>query len=112
MSGESAGRRTSEPLEFTDAEVKELAGRRAKPVAAATRLKRAVPADPAGRLTTDQAVPARVTRKELPSMRRAGRRPDKIMSRLTPSEAPAQQVDERKDQRHAVPTRKPPAVDS
>ena len=66
-------------MEFTDAEVKELAGRRAKPVAAATRLKRAVPADPAGRLATDQAVPARVTRKELPSMRRAGRRPDKLI---------------------------------
>ncbi len=112
MSGDGAGRRPAEPMAFTDAEVKELAGRRAKPVAAVTRLKRAVPANPTGRLETDHVAPARVTRKELPSMRRAGRRPDKIMSRLTPSEAPAEQVVERKDQRHAVPTRRPPAVDA
>ena len=112
MSGSYDDRRPAEPLEFTDAEVRELAGRRTKPVAAIARLKRLVPAESTGRLVSDLDVPARITRKGLPAMRRAGRRSDKILRLLAPSDLPAEQILERKDLRLKGPTRKPPAADS
>lgn len=112
MSGRTYGRRTVEPVDLTEDEVRELAGRRAKPVAAVARIKRLVPAESTGRLISDLDAPARITRKELPILRQAGKRPDKIVSRLTPSELPAEQVVERKDQRLTGPTKKPPVAES
>jgi hypothetical protein len=100
--------RSSAPVDFSEDEVKELAGRRARPVAAIGRLTRLVPAKATGKLASDLAAPARITRKELAVLRRAGRRPDKIASRLTPSELAAERVIQRQDTRAIMPTRKPP----
>ena len=110
MSG-SEERRPAEPVDFTEDEVRELAGRRTKPVAAVARIKRLVPTERTGRLLTDLDTPARITRKELPAMRRAGKRPARIVSRLTPSEIPAEEAVERKDQRLRGPTKRPPTAD-
>jgi hypothetical protein len=43
-------------------------------------------------------------------MRRAGKRPDAVLRRLTPSDVPADQGDTRQDDRLEAPSRKPPAA--
>jgi hypothetical protein len=108
MSGSDPDRAPAAPIDFTEEEVRLLAGRRAKPVAAVARLKKLVPTEPIGRLASDAAQPARLTRKELPLMRRAGRRPSKLQERLTPSEVPAEPYEVREDQRAGEPRKKPP----
>lgn len=110
MSGDEDLRRPAEPLEVTDEEVVELAGRRSKPVAAVARMRKQVPTEATGRLVSDAAAPARVSRPELTSMRRAGRRPDAVLKRLTPSDVPADAADARVDERVETPGRKPPAA--
>jgi hypothetical protein len=108
MSGKSDRDGPVAPLDFTDEEVRLLAGRRSKPVAAVARLRKLVPTNPIGKLASDRKGPAQITRKELPLLRRAGKRPQKILKRLTPSDLPADQVEPRKDQRLIGPKKKLP----
>lgn len=108
MSGKGDRRGPAAPLDFTDEEVRLLAGRRAKPVAAVARLKKLVPAKPTGKLASDREGPARIARKELPLLRRAGKPPEKVLKRLTPSDLPAKPVEASKDERLAGPKKKPP----
>ena len=95
MSGEAEEardrRRPSAPIPFTDDEVRELAGGRERSVAAVRRLKRVVPSGPIGKLESELPTPMRISRAEITRMRRAGRRPDKLVARLTPSEAPVEE---------------------
>ena len=111
MSGNDDDREPVSPVDFTEEEVNLLAGRRAKPVAAVARLKKLVPSERTGRLASNAAEPARITRKELPLMRRASQPPVKLLARLTPSKVPAEQYIERKDDRLAEPSKKPQRVD-
>lgn len=107
MSGNDE-RRSSEPLDFTEEEVSELAGRRAKPVSAIARLKKAVPSGALGTLDTDLPTPPRVSREELATMRRATRRSDKVLSRLSPSTEPAERYEKSKLERTPFPEKRPP----
>jgi len=95
-------------MDFTDEEVRQMAGRRTKPVAAVARLRKLAPSEPIGRLISERDGPARITRAELPSLRRAGRRQEKVLRRLTPSELPAEQAAAPRDERLAGPKKKPP----
>ena len=108
MSGNGDEGGSAAPLDFTEEEVRLLAGRRAKPVAAGARLKKLVPAKPTGELASDREGPARITREELPLLRRGGKRPEKILKRLTPSDLPTDQVEGPRDKRLAGPRKKPP----
>lgn len=108
MSGDEGARRPAEPMDVTDEEVEQLAGRRTKPVAAVKRMRKLVPAEPTGRLTTDGAIPARINREELTSMRRAGSSPDKLIGRLAASADSTKTDIERHDEGLEGPTKRPP----
>lgn len=107
MSGEEPVGRPAEPMDLTDEEVAELAGRRSRPVAAVARMRKRVPSDATGRLVSDRSDPARVSKDEVVGMRRAGRRPDQVLRRLTPSDVAADAGDGGYDDRLAGPSRKP-----
>ena len=61
MSGEADPRGATAPVDFTEQEVAELAGRRAKEPPAVRRLRKLVPSGPLGRLVSDVAGPARIS---------------------------------------------------
>lgn len=109
MSGNGGPREPAAPMDFTDEEVRHMAGRRTKPVAAVARLKKLVPSGPIGKLVSERAAPPRVTRDELPSLRRAAKRQEKFLKRLTPSDLPAEQTSAPREERQDGPKKKPPS---
>ena len=86
-----------------------MAGRRAKPVAAVARLKKLVPSGPIGKLISERDGPARITRDELPSLRRTGKREEKFLRRLTHSDLPVERAVAVREERQAGPKKKPPS---
>jgi len=110
MSGEGDVHRPAEPLDLTDEDVAELAGRRSKPPGAIARMRKHVPTQPTGRLVTEAEVPARLSRAELTAMRRPGKSPEAVLRRFTPSEEPAGKAYTRGDDRLSTPGRKPPSA--
>jgi hypothetical protein len=112
MSGDDKPRGPTEPHAFSEAEVRELSGKRTKSVAAITRLKKAVPSGALGKLDTDLPTPPRISRDELPMMRRTTRRSSKALARFAPSELPAEVFEQRKLDRAPVPSKRPPTKKS
>lgn len=96
-----------EPVAFSDTDVEQLAGTRAKPVDAVRRLRKLVPTEPIGKLRTRSGQPVQISRKDLPTMRRGRKRPERIVALLSPSEIPSEASGDQSQTSGAIPARKP-----
>jgi hypothetical protein len=95
-------------MDVTDDEIRELAGSRDQRVSAVSRLKKLVPSEATGRLVTRASVPAPISASEMEVLQRTGELPEKVMKRLTPSQAGTESEAVDDDPRVVRPTTEPP----
>jgi hypothetical protein len=89
MSGSTPQRGSAEPIDVTEEEIAQLAGPRDGSVAAVRRLRATVRAKATGRLVSDRAAPAPISRDELMAIKKAGGLPKSLRDRLSSSEQAA-----------------------
>lgn len=99
-------------MDVTEDEIRELAGPRDIPVAAVSRLHELVPSGPPGELSSESDTPVQVDLKNIDALRQTRDRPEHVLQRFTPSDAPIEPHPDRARGRAAAPTVRPPGAAS